>query len=100
MGEVEEPRVILLGVRLEIEQVVDLVGRRHAPPFKEIKDIERRKHPIPIGGDLKGANIKVVCHPRKVLVQGQSGPLHGCYDATRRNKLHLAGLLGYRARPM
>ena len=33
VGKIEEPRIISTRVRLEIEQIVDLVGRRHAPPF-------------------------------------------------------------------
>ena len=73
MGEVKEPRVVLGGVRLEIKQLVDLVGRRHAPPFKMIEDIECRKHSISVGGDLKRVNIEIICHPREVIVQGQSG---------------------------
>ena len=74
MGEVEEPCIVLVGVRLEIKQVADLVGRRHAPPFKVIENIECRKHSISVGGDLKGANVEVVCHPRETLVQRQSSP--------------------------
>ena len=74
MGKIEEPRVVLVGVRLEIEQIVDLMGRGHAPSFKVIKDIKCGKHSIPVGGDLKGANVKIVCHPRKVIVQRQGFP--------------------------
>ena len=74
MGKIEEPRVILVGVRLEIEQIVDLVGRRHAPPFEKIKNIECRKHSIPVRGDLKQADVKVIRHPTEVFVQGQSCP--------------------------
>ena len=72
VGKVEEPCIILAGVRLEIEQIVDLVGRRHAPPFEMIKNIECRKQSISVRGDLKGADIKVIRHPPKVIVQRQS----------------------------
>ena len=74
MGKVKEPRVVLVGVRLEIEQVVDLVGRRHAPPFEMVENIECRKHYISVGGYLKWANIEIICHPREVIVRGKVAP--------------------------
>ena len=63
MTEVKEPRAFLVGVRFEVEQVVDLMRRWHGPFFMAIQDIECSKLPISVRGYLKDGNSKIVGHP-------------------------------------
>ena len=65
VAEMKEPRTILVGVGLEVEQKIDLMRRRSWPFLELVEDIERDQHPIPIRGNLKRGYPKVVCHPLK-----------------------------------
>ena len=73
MTKVEEPRAFLVGVRLEVEQVVELMWRRHKPFFLVIQDIECSEHSISVWGNLEGGNSKVVGYPLKECMKRQSG---------------------------
>ena len=55
-------------VRFEVEEKIDLVGGRLAPPFKFVEDIECEEHSISIWGDLEGAYIKIVCDPSGIMM--------------------------------
>ena len=63
MVEVEEPRVVVVGVGLEIEQVVDLVWCWYMLLLVVIEDIECKKYSISIWGDLKRGDLEIIGHP-------------------------------------
>ena len=71
--EMEEPRVVVIGVRFEIKQVIDLMWHRNGPLLVIVKDIESSKHSISVWGDLKGGNSKVICYPLKERMKRQGG---------------------------
>ena len=64
--KIEETRAMMARVRFEVEQKVDLMGGLLAPPFETIQDIECRKHSISIGGDLEGADVKIIYNPSEI----------------------------------
>ena len=75
MGKIEETRAMMARVRFEIEQEVDLMEGRFAPPFKVLKDIvECGKQSIPVQGNLEGANINIICIPLKYGCRGEIAP--------------------------
>ena len=61
MSQIEESRAKVSWVGLEIEQIVDLVGRWHTPSFEFIVDKECRKHSMPVRRNFEGADIQIVC---------------------------------------
>ena len=70
----EEPRVVVIGVGLEIKSIADLVWRRNEPLLIAVQDIERREHSVSIWGDLEGGNLEVVGHPLEKWMKRQGCP--------------------------
>ena len=71
MTEMKKPRTFLVGVRLEVKQVVNLMRSWHGPFFVAVKDIECNKHSISIGSYLKRGDTKVIGHPHKKGMKGE-----------------------------
>ena len=72
--KVEEPRVVVIGVGLEIKQIIDLVWRRNGPLLMVVQDIESREHSISVSGDLEGGNLEIVGHPLEKWMKRQGCP--------------------------